>query len=407
MDQTKKLMDFSLSKKQQRLNHKERLKLLKGTIDEYKTQYFFGEEDRIYIRKKDTREDICLGKVLVGERNLIYYKFEDERNIYLKTQAWSINYSIFKQIDLIHYETLKYNYTIPRVRAEEFGEILDYQNEKKIYIPIIYWDKRRNLIDPTELRRRNLFGNSWYELLKDVINSEYMSKIGNYLRQRRTETIVYPDEVNVFRALKLTHVKQVKVIILGQDPYHDGSANGLAFGFNKWKRDKDNQENIIRKTPKSLDIIFKEVERDIYNGFCLEQDYSLESWAEQGVLLLNIILTVERGKPKSHENLGWQRFVKIILYEMLKDSSPKVFLLWGNDAQNLFQEVVDKLPLKKLVGEASWHQVLKSKHPASDLYNADSMGNIEPNYPNTFAGNKHFSQCNQFLVKNKRKLIIW
>ncbi len=404
MEQTRNYQDSnSLSNlgnlKKLRLNHKERIKLLSKLVDQNNNSYSIAEDTRIFLRKHNTREDICLGKILVGERNLIYYKFEDERNIYQKTQAWSINYSVFEQVDLVHYETLKYNYTIPRVRAEEFGEIISYQNEKKLYVPIIYWDKRRSLIDATELRRRNLFGNSWYELLKDTINSPYMSQIGNWLRQRRTEAIIYPDEVNVFRALKLTHTKQVKVVIIGLDPYSDGSASGLAFGYNNWKRDQRNGVT-TKKTPKSLDIILKEVERDIYKGFHLDFDESLEYWAEQGVLLLNTILTVERGKAKSHENIGWQRFIKIILYEMLKDENPKVFLLWGNDAQALFQEVETKVSVNS-------HKCLYAKHPASDLYNADQFGNITPSYPNTFAGNSHFSQCNNFLVQNKRKPIIW
>jgi uracil-DNA glycosylase len=412
---TKNFQEYDLSKQPSNLkklkqSHKERLKKLKSAVDEDGSVFSIGEEDRIYFRKKDSRQDICLGFILVGERNLLYYKkYEDEANIFQKTQAWSINYTIFEQVDLIIYESLKYSYVIPKVRAEEFGQVFKFSGtEKKIYVPIIYWDKRRILIDPTEQRRRNLFGDTWYELLKDTINSEYMSKIGNWIRHRRTETIVYPDEANVFRALKLTHFKQVKVVVLGQDPYVDGSANGLAFGFKVRTETKNGVT--VKKTPKSLDVILKEVERDMYKGFHLDFDESLDDWAEQGVLLLNTILTVERYKTKSHEGLGWQRFVKIILYELIKDENPKVFMLWGNDAQALFQEVFDKI--SKVDGfdfsKFSFiHLVLKAKHPASDLYSANQFGTTEPNFPNTFGGNAHFSQANSFLVKNKRKPIIW
>jgi len=344
------------------------------------------------MRLAGTREDRCLGRILVGEKNLLYHKFEDEQNIFKKTNAWSVNYTIFEQVDTIVYETLKHSYTIPKIRAAEFGEVLQFSGtEKKVYIPIIYWDKRKQLIDPTEQRRRNLFGDSWYELLKDVINSEYMSKIGNYLRQRRTETIVYPEENLVFRALKFTHTTQVKVVILGQDPYYDGSANGLAFGF------KDDSK---KRPSKSLDVIFKEVERDLYNGLHLDFDQTLISWAQQGVLLWNTVLTVERGIPKSHENIGWQRFTKILMYELIKDPAPKVFMAWGAEANALLDEVVTKIPL-------GTHLLLRSKHPAADLYNADQMGNTIPNYPATFAGNKHFSQANNYLDKNKRQPIKW
>lgn len=374
-----------------RPNHKERLKSLKNAVDEDGNLYSFGEEDKICLRKKNTREDLPIGRIKVGERNLLYYKWEDERNIFQKTEAWSINYVVFEQVDNIIYETTKYSYTIPRQRAIEFGEVLKFNGEKKIYIPIKYWDKRRTLIDPIENRRRNLFGDSWYELLKDVINSEYMSTIGNYLRKRRTEILVYPEEENVFRALKLTHLRQVKVVVLGQEPYIDGSANGLAFGF---------KTSSQKRPSKSLDVIFKEVERDVYKGFHLDLDDSLVSWADQGVLLLNTILTVEKQRLKSHESLGWQRFIKIILYELLMDADQKVFMLWGNDAQALFEEVNAKQP-------TFHHLVLKSKHPAADLYGKDQFGDITPNYPSTFSGNKHFSQANQFLINCKRKPIKW
>lgn len=388
----------------QRKNHKERLKLLKETVDEDGNLYSFNPEDsRVFLRKKNTREDIPIGKVLMGERNLLYHKFEDERNIFRNTQAWSINYKIFENIDYIIYETLKKVYMIPRERATEFGEQVNFQQERKINIPIIYWDVRNQLIDETEKRRRNLLGDSWYELLSSVINSDYMSKIGSYLRKRRTEAIIYPEESVVFRAFKLTHTKQVKVIILGQDPYHDGSANGLAFGFKDgWK---EGQKGVtLKPLPKSLDVIFREVERDVYNGLHLDFDATLDSWAKQGVLLLNTILTVERGKPKSHEGYGWQRFIKIVLFELLKDIQPKVFLLWGNDANLLFGEVRNKLKEQNI--EAGPSLILSAKHPAADLYSQE-WGAAKADYPHTFAGNGHFSLTNKFLREHKRNPITW
>jgi len=124
------------------------------------------------------------------------------------------------------------------------------------------------------------------------------------------------------------------------------------------------------------------------------------------ILLLNTVLTVERGTPKSHDKLGWQRFVKIVLYELLKDPLPKVYLLWGNEARNLYKEVEAKFNIQSGTQLAN-ALVLTSKHPAADLYGGDQMGNIVANYPETFAGNKHFSQANAFLQKNKRRPIKW
>jgi len=372
------------------LNHKERFKLLKNTVDEFGNLFSIGEEDKIYLRKKGTRDDICLGKVMVAERNLLYHKYEIETNIFRNTNSWTINYTVFKHVDLVIYETLTYSYRITKTRALEFGEIANFsRTETKINVPLIYWEKRRLLIDPVEQRKRNLIGDSWYDLLKNVFNSEHMSKIGRYLKERRGLTIVYPDEENVFRAFKSTHVKQVKVVILGLDPYIDGSANGLAFGF---------KGDSTKKPAKSLNVIFKEIERDCHNGLHLDFDNTLNEWANQGVLLLNTILTVERGKTKSHSEIGWQRFTKYVLGQMVLDMSPKVFMLWGNDAVNLFGSL-------DVSNDA--HLILKSRHPAADLYNVDQMDITTPNYPTTFAGNKHFSQANAFLKKFKRKQIQW
>lgn len=338
--------------------------------------------------------------MLEGKYNLLYHKFEDERNIFRASNAWSINLAVLDEVDVIVYETLNNFYWTTKTRALEFGNVQNYQNEKKLYLPLVYWQSRKQRISDVEERRRALLGDSWYDVLAPVINSDYMSKIGNYLRERRTKTIVYPAERDVFRALQATHFKQIKVVILGQDPYHDGSANGLAFGFKlKWV---ETQKGVTTKPlPKSLDVIFKEVERDCYNGLYLNSDPTLQSWADQGVLLLNTVLTVERGVPKSHANIGWQRFTKIVLWELLKDISPKVYMLWGNDAQSLFQEVWEKVnPTTEQVSNAL---VLKAKHPAADLYGEVSKAD----FPNTFAGNGHFSQANKFLKIHKRQQIKW
>src|SRR6266576_531943 len=192
-------------------------------------------------------------------------------------------------------------------------------------------------------------------------------------------------------------IYRIKSLYDNKLPYPDNTANGLSFGFKDgWKQSEKGVT--IKQIPKSLDIIFREVERDVYNGFCLELDATLNSWAEQGVLLLNTILTVERAKPKSHEALGWQRFIKIVLFELAKDLQPKVFILWGEDAKLLFGEVCNKL--FEMILSYNQHLLLFSKHPAADLH-SQQWGNPKPDYPNTFAGNSHFSKTNEFLKRNK------
>lgn len=369
------------------------------------------EDGRIY--KIDAQDDnkvsfsyknnggliIILGRIMIGENNLLYHKFEDERNILPSAglSSWLINHEVLKAVDLIVYETLTHTYKIPKARALEFGIFIKFENSPAmISIPIKYWDKRHKGVDKVEERRRNLLGDSWYEVLKPVINSEYMSTLGNYLRGRRKVAKVYPDEEDTFRAFKLTSFEQTKVVCIGQDPYNDGSASGVAFAF----KGVPNYQGA-----KSLHIIYNEVERDIYGGFNLNVDFTLEPWAEQGVLLLNTHLTVEHGKPLSHQMIGWKRFTKIVLYELIKDNSPKVFMLWGSNAQSLYEEVITTMLEKKI--KIPSHLILKAKHPASDLYNADVLGNVVVDYPRTFSGCKHFSQANEYLKKNNRKQIKW
>jgi len=374
-----------------------------------------ADDSRVYLTIDD--EERCLGHVVPGKSNILYTKFDDESNIFQKTNAWSINYTIFSVVDHIHIETRTYDYQITKERAEEFGEFFHFKNttELKIYIPLKYWDKRHRglaAINPKEARRRNLVGDSWFNQLQTVLYSPLVEELSKTVAMRRNTkgVTVFPESDQVFRALHLSSFEHTKVIILGQDPYNDGSADGLAFSFNQGERYK---EDVM----KSLDVILQEVERDLYNGMKIEFSYNLAHWARQGVLLLNTILTVEKGKALTHENIGWERVTKIILKLLTVDPSPKVFVLWGAKAKDHFADV-----LNKVYGDGTAtqmysrslhrfnfgpHLVLTAKHPASDLYNRDELGRIKIEYPATFSGCRHFSQINEFLSANNRKPIKW
>lgn len=379
---------------------KDRLQQLSETVDKDGNSFkvdVVDDDNFIRFYRKGNPDILTLGKLMIGERGLLYYKFDDERNIFQKTNSWSINSTIFKYVDYIIYETRTKWYQISKERAVEFGDVLQFDStEEKIYIPLKFWDTRRTLLDKTEERRRNLIGDSWYEKLGVVMGSEYMTQIANFLMERRKVVVVYPEQKDLFRAYKLSTFEHTKVVILGQDPYHDGSADGLAFSYLNGSK---------KPVQKSLDLIVKEIERDMYSGFNLDFDYNLSYIARQGVLLLNSALSVEHGKPQSHSTIGWDRFIKITLYELLKDIRPKVFMFWGNIAQTLYGDVQEKMRQQNIpIGQ---HLILYAKHPASDLYNKDSFGNVAPNYPQTFSGCRHFSQANAFLKANKRKEIIW
>jgi uracil-DNA glycosylase len=250
-----------------------------------------------------------------------------------------------------------------------------------------------------------IIGESWINEIGQEFTKEYMQKLSTWVSYTRQSKTIYPESPDVFRALKLCPNGQVKVVILGQDPYYDGTADGLAFSY------KDGVRPPGKK--KSLDIILDEIERDCYDGFNVNRDYQLDYLAKQGVLLLNSVLTVFKGKPDSHKGMGWETLTERILLSQIIDKSPKVFMLWGNNAKDIFDSLSKKVvnldyvtnyPVSYLLTN---HLVLKAKHPASDLYNSDQFGDITPDFPNTFSGCKHFSQANDFLGKNDMTSINW
>jgi uracil-DNA glycosylase len=211
----------------------------------------------------------------------------------------------------------------------------------------------------------------WLDIINEESRKEYFNKLNRFIDEERKYKSIYPPLELVYSAFELTSFDNVKVIIIGQDPYHQsGVANGLSFSVN--------QKN---KLPKSLNNIFKELKDDLginnTNG-------DLRSWSRQGVFLLNTILTVEDGKALSHKNIGWEVFTKAIIESLNKDSKPKVFLLWGNQAQKYSQLISNKN-----------HLIIASAHPSPlSAYNG-------------FFGSKPFSKINKFLIKNNLSEINW
>ncbi len=217
-----------------------------------------------------------------------------------------------------------------------------------------------------------MIGNDWDTKLKVVWESENFKKFMTIIKNKYKESTCFPESSNIFNALKLTPYKDVKVVILGQDPYHGvGEAHGLSFSVQKGV-----------KKPPSLRNIFKELKDDL--NIEEPNDGDLTKWAKEGVLLLNSVLTVEKDKPASHSNLGWELFTDHIIKLLNQKEEPVVFILWGNFARSK----------KKYITNPK-HYVIESPHPSPfSAYHG-------------FFGSKPFSKTNDFLKKNNIKTINW
>ena len=215
-------------------------------------------------------------------------------------------------------------------------------------------------------------GNSWDALLKDEFEKDYYKKLRGALAREYREHTVYPDMYDIFNALRYTPYESVKAVILGQDPYHGpGQAHGLCFSVKRGV-----------PAPPSLQNIFKEIESDL--GIAPPSHGELTSWARQGVLLLNTVLTVREGQPQSHRPLGWEIFTDRVI-ELLNDApQPIVFLLWGGNAK-----------AKRALLTNPAHLVLTAAHPSPlSAYNG-------------FFGCRHFSRTNEFLTSHGAEAIDW
>ena len=218
----------------------------------------------------------------------------------------------------------------------------------------------------------NILKNDWKNLLDDEFNKEYYKTLRNFLITEYKTRTIYPDKYDIFNALHFTPYKDIKVVILGQDPYHGpGQAHGLSFSVNPGI-----------KTPPSLLNIYKELNSDL--GCYIPNNGYLKKWADQGVLLLNTSLTVRAGEANSHKSIGWEIFTDKIISLVNEKEDPVVFLLWGNNAIKKKDLITNKR-----------HLILTSVHP-SPL--SASRG---------FFGSKPFSKINNFLISVNKKAIDW
>ena len=216
------------------------------------------------------------------------------------------------------------------------------------------------------------FNNNWDDILKDEFDKQYYLELREFLIKEYKSHLIYPDKYKIFEALKLTDYEDVKIVILGQDPYHGpNQAHGLAFSV-----------SLGVPIPPSLLNIYKELERDM--NFRIPNHGYLVDWSKQGVLLLNTALTVRAGMANSHRGKGWEIFTDQVIRHLSLREKPMVFLLWGKNAAE-----------KEALIDTSKHLVLKAPHPSPLSAHRG------------FLGCGHFSKANEFLIKNSIAPINW
>jgi uracil-DNA glycosylase len=214
---------------------------------------------------------------------------------------------------------------------------------------------------------------SWKSLLTNEFKQDYFNQIKQFIVGEKAKgKEVFPSGKLMFNAFNLTPFNSVKVVIIGQDPYHGiGQAHGLCFSVPSGV-----------KTPPSLQNIYKEIEQDL--GFPIPNHGNLETWAQQGVLLLNAVLSVNANEPASHKAAGWENFTNAVIYHLSQQCNHLVFILWGRFAQE-----------KELLIDSSKHLILKAAHPSPfSAYQG-------------FMGCKHFSKTNEYLIKSGQEPINW
>ncbi len=215
-------------------------------------------------------------------------------------------------------------------------------------------------------------GNDWDEIIGSEFQKPYYLKLREFLKKEYASGRVFPEKENIFNALKTTPYKSVKAVIIGQDPYHEvGQAHGLCFSVQKGC-----------KIPPSLKNMYKELYDDL--GIAPASHGELTSWAKQGVLLLNAVLTVREGQANSHKGKGWEEFTDAVIKKLNEHSEPVAFILWGANAKAKAQFVT-----------APQHKVFSAAHPSPlSAYNG-------------FFGCRHFSKVNTFLSENDVVPIDW
>jgi len=314
-----------------------------------------------------------IGDIYYVNDKIIYTKWENANDIFRKMNAWSIPLVVAKNVDVIWYKTPMQQYWIThdmirQLIKEGEAKIMKFENvEQKVYVPIKYWSPDSLIKEekyemtllahnPAEAKQKETAINkyesrvsSWAKELFECFESNYMKQMGPKLAQARKSKTIYPEPSKVFRAFRMTPYESVKVVILGQDPYHDGNATGLAFDCGKFV------------TP-TMEKISEGYDEQFPDNFSTDiMDGNLERWTKNGVLLINAALTVRKKEPGSHLQ-HWHPFTLEVIRALNRRSQEPynlpypVYILWGSFAHQYEQLLDDAIPR------------IKAEHPVAASY---------------------------------------
>lgn len=340
--------------------------------------FWYIDENSVYLKLAKESKARFIGFKLDNKITI----FRDRKKHVLNVNnSYGFNIEIFKSLNIeqiVLFEDKKiFNFTLHFL--EQAGEYLHFKEtgfEKQIFLHLNILDACEidYDFDPTFSTRFKRLGKEWFHITKREFERPYMIRLGRFLAERRVVANVMPEGDEMFKAFQMVPYSDVKVVIVGQDPYHqEGVADGLAFS-----------SKIETFIPQTLSKIYDTIEKET-GKVNLERNPSLNAWAKQGVLLLNRSLTVEKGNPNSHSEIGWKKFTDFVFNRLREHSENLVFLLWGTSARNI----------KPIVDDGR-HLVLTSEHPAFAAKDARDWEN-----------NNCFIKTNSFLRSLNKTEINW
>lgn len=345
--------------------------ILLNKQDSFGNQLLYNEQNHIIqLLEAGNSKRKTIGVLQEKDGEITFYKKEKEQYIHRNTQSWTIPRVVAKEIDTVEYETDTRLFSITKAEIFDKGFVINNDPDtvdRKIYVPLIAWTQEHK--DAGQNRRAHLLGNSWYQVIGDLLATEYMDQVNKHITElyHSPFSSVFPAPEYLFNAFKQTTIEDLKIVLVGNAPYAMEEYQGLAYSV-------DVSDKIL---PQPTQILLDAVETDIYDSFQLLKDPNLQRWATQGVLLLNSVLTTEPGKP--HYDIGWERFIHNVLKRISERKKNIAYLLLGNG-----QQFINSV----------------------DHYSNLVLSGPSPEEPG-FMEKRFFSTISKYLLSNKKLVFEW